>query len=118
MRLVKGLEDKFYEDRLRDLELFSLKKRWLRGDLITLYSYLIGDCSKVGVHLFSQGTSDRMRGNDLKLRQGMFRLGIKKNLFTEGFVKHWNRLPREVVDTPSLEVFRRCMDVNLRNKGN
>jgi len=57
-----------------------------------------------------------MRGNGLKLHQGKFRLdtGIVFIYIYTGVVKHWNRIPKEVVESPSLNVFKNCLDVDAQ----
>ncbi|KFZ62453.1 hypothetical protein N321_05011, partial [Antrostomus carolinensis] len=53
--------------------------------------------------------------NGSKLKEGRFRLGIRKKFFTVRVVRHWNRLPKEAVDAPSLEVFKARLDEALSN---
>jgi len=114
-RLVRCLENKSYVDCLRHLGLFSLGKSRLKGDLVAFYNYLKGVCSKADVGLFSQVTTDRMRGNSLKLCHGKLKLDIRKNFFTERVIKCWNTLPREVVESPAVGMFKRHVDSVLRD---
>ncbi|KFM07084.1 hypothetical protein AS27_06930, partial [Aptenodytes forsteri] len=115
IKMMRVLEHVSYEDRLRELGLFSLEKRRLWGDLIGAFQYLKGAYKKAGEGLFARAYSDRTWVNGFKLKEGKFRVDIRKKFFTMRVVRHWNRLPRESVDAPSLEVFKARLDEALSN---
>jgi len=85
------------------------------GHLIAAFQHLKGAFKKDEETLFNRTCSDRTKGNGSKLKEGRFRLDIRKKFFTLRVVKHWNRLPREVIDAPSLETFKVRLDKALSN---
>ncbi|KAJ7395039.1 hypothetical protein BTVI_158767 [Pitangus sulphuratus] len=111
----KGFEGKPYEEWLSSLGLFSLEKRRLRGNLITVYNFLVRGRGGSDTGPFSVVTSDGTQGNGLKLCQERFRLDIRERFFTQRVVEHWNRLPRQMVTAPSLTQFKKGLDNTLRH---
>ena len=109
-RMRRGLEHLSYEERLRELGLLCLKKRRLRGDLRNAYKYLTGGCQEDGTRLFAVVPSDRTRGNGHKLKQRKLQLNRRKNFFPLRVPEPWPRLPREAVESPSLEIFQTHLD--------
>ncbi|TRZ23724.1 hypothetical protein HGM15179_003375, partial [Zosterops borbonicus] len=104
LKLTTGLEHISYEDRLREMGQFSLEKRRVRGYLITVFQYLKGPCKRAKEGVFTTACGDRTREDGFKLKEVGFSLDIREKVFTVRVVRLWNRLPREVVDSPSLEV--------------
>ncbi|RMC07026.1 hypothetical protein DUI87_16479 [Hirundo rustica rustica] len=112
MRLVKDLENKPYEE-LKELGLFSLEKKRLRGDLITLYNFLKGGCNSWELISFSRQQLTEREGAVSGCIKGNIGWTLGKSFFTERAIKYWYSLPGEVVESPSLDVFRTRLDVAL-----
>jgi len=93
-KMIQVLKHLSYEDRPRELGLFHLEKRRLKGDLIAAFQYLKGAYKKDGEGLFTRTWRDRTRGNGFKLKEGGFRLAIRKKFFTMRVVRPWNWLLR------------------------
>ena len=109
-KMIKGLGSLPYEERLRELGLFSLEKRRLRGDLITMFQYLKGGYKEDGDSLFTRSHLEKMGGNGYKFLLGRLLLDTRGEFFTIRTISHWNNLPREVVDSPTLDTFKIQLD--------
>jgi len=112
---MPGMEHLSFEERLRELGLFSLQKRRLQGDIIAVFQYLKGAYKKAGEGLLTRAWSDRTRGNGFKLKEGRFKLDTRKKFFTMRVVRCWLRLPTEVMGAASLEVFKARLGWALSN---
>jgi len=108
--MIKGLEHLSYGERLRELDLFSLENRRLRGDLIVAFQYLKGPCKEEGGQLCTWSNSNETRGDCFKLKERKCSLDVGKKFCTQRAMRHWNRLPNKVVGAPCLEVLKARLD--------
>lgn len=104
--MIKGLESLPYEERLRELGLFSLEKRRLGEGLITMIQYLKGGYKEDGDSLFMRSHMEKTRSDEYKLLLGTFQLDTRGKFSTVRTISYWNNLPREVVDSPTLNTFK------------
>lgn len=112
-RATKGLEEKTYEEQLRSLGLLSVEDTEGRPHRNLQLHHKVSEGA--GANLFSLMTSNRTRGNRMKLDQGRFKLDVRKMFLTLG-VRHWNKLPRELITASSLLKYKKCLDNTLRNR--
>ncbi|KAJ7411987.1 hypothetical protein WISP_99865 [Willisornis vidua] len=113
--MIRGMEHLSYEEKLRELGLFTLEKKGIWDDLISTFHYPKGVAKKDGERQFTRACSDRTRGNGFKLKESSFRQCIRKKFFTVRVVRLWNRLPKEAVGALSLQVFKARLDGALSN---
>ncbi|GAB0191829.1 hypothetical protein GRJ2_001648200 [Grus japonensis] len=113
--MIKGLEHLLYEEGQRELGLFRLEKRRLGEGRISVSKYLMGGNEEEGGRLFSLVPTDGARGNGHTLKHVQSHLKTRKRFLTARVVKYWNGLPREVVESPPVGVFKPQLDTVLGN---
>lgn len=109
-RWVKGLNDIPYEERLKRLNLFSLERRRLRGDLIEVYKLTREASVESNGPFLEKRDSRQVRGHSQMLKKVHFRLDVRKYFFSQRVVNQWNALPQDVVSASTLECFKTKLD--------
>ncbi len=109
-RMVKGMRELPYEDRLRRLHIFSLERRRIRGDLILAYNIFNGRFDMPQAEFFEALAGRDLRGHGFKLRHRSFRLLWRKAAFYVRFPISWNKFPMEMVNAPTFDTFKRLLD--------
>lgn len=109
-RMIPSIRSLPYEDRLRQLNLFSLVRRRQRGDLIEVFKILKGFSDIDGVRLFQPPASANLRGHALKLAKPRARTRTRASFFSHRVIDGWNRLPAEVVESLTVKEFKRKLD--------
>ncbi len=110
-RIVKDMRELPYEDRLRRLNIFSLERRRLRGDLILDYNIFHGRLDLPRTGCFEAPPERNLRERDYKLRHRSFRLLRRKTAFSARFPISWDKLPMAMVNAPTLDTFKRLPDL-------
>lgn len=109
VRLISNLQPSSYEEKLKELNLFSMKKRRLRGDLIEVYK-ILNNIDNLSNNFFKKVVNNRTRGHSLKLKKDRCYSDIRKYFFSQRAINHWNNLPENVVTAPSLDSFKNSLD--------
>ena len=111
IKLIKSLESMTYEDRLKELKLYSLKDRRIRGDLIFMHRIMTGDINVQWRKLFTLKNYTRTRGHHMMVqRNKLCRLDSRNNFFTERVIGPWNSLPEHIVSSKSTTEFKNKYD--------
>ncbi len=112
-RLVRGLRHVPHEERLRQLNLFSLERRRLRTDLIQAFKIFKGEVDLNPSEFFLRPPRAGLRGHAYRLLQGPSRRRRRSGAFSVRVVKYWNRFPAHLVLAPSVSIFKKTVGPSL-----
>jgi len=115
-RMVKGLRETPYPARLEALRLFSMEHRLLRGDLILTYNLFLGRLDLPLEEFFEAPGNRNLRGHDFKVRPQKPRLQRRQHAYAVRTANPWNKLPKTVVDQPTLSSFKEELDEHLKKQ--
>ena len=113
-KLVPGLSELPYEERLRNLNLFSLTHRRLRGDMFFVYKYFNGLITTDHRLFELVPVGSVTRGHTYKIVKSRFKTSLRQKFFTQRSIDHWNTLPDEVVTSPTLDIFKSRLDTHWK----
>ena len=113
-KLVWGLKDLSYEERLERLKLFSLEERRLRGDLIQTFKLLTGK-ENVDYEILFNRSTNHLRGHSFKLSKSQCNKLCRRRFFSQRVIDIWNSLSEFIVSAPSTNTFKKRIDNNWKN---
>lgn len=116
-KMINGFGSLSYEERLKQLDMFSLRYRRLRGDLIEVFKFVQDPEERYLSDLFTFNRNDTVRGHQYKIILNHSRTRLRQSFFCRRVVKHWNQLPNEIVSSSSLGIFKTKLDNHFRELG-
>ena len=116
-RMLSGFKDKSYEERLKELGMFSVERRFLRGDMIQVYKIFTSIDNIEANKFFVVDHRQETRGHNKKIRKKACHLDVRKHAFSNRVVNFWNGLPQEVVECESLVTFKKKLDRYMDSLG-
>ena len=108
-QVIPGLNDKEYEDRLKEMKIPSMTYRRVRGDMIEVYKYT-HNIYKLDNSILKLENKPSTRGHIYKLEKQRCKTSLRQKCFTQRVVERWNKLPVQVVEAPSVNVFKNRID--------
>jgi len=116
-KMVNGISNLAYEERLKKLNMFSLRYRRLRGDLIEVFKFVNGLERGYLVEMFEFNRNNAIRGHKFKIKVNHSRTRLRQTFFTNRVVEHWNQLPENIVSSSTLNIFKNSIDNHYKNIG-